>query len=356
VNDAPIQESAPEQDEETPWLSFSDAVTALLFVFIATTFWFDFQLAQARRLAEASRRDADAEVEKFKGADTAAKALLQGVGVCLAERSTDGVHVRPVVEQATHTMSIYIEPQANTIVEWFRPCSAEITPDAGQVVAMARGCLADEVPRLANDYTVLLTLEGHTDARPPGAGDCRERFPSNWELSGARAGAALRRLTCDDGECGSEASVQAAVLGSLSEDRGRLQLIAAGRAESVPAWRALCAADWTGAAVDPSLDAAVCERLADESSALDHRKSSVVDLVAASPIGSLRPGMKTFDAALVAWANDPRCNAAGNSAACEERFRRLRRVDMRVDLLPRASAAPSARSDAPPHDHQEGNQ
>ena len=44
----------------------------------------------------------------------------------------------------------------------------------------------------------------------------------------------------------------------------------------------------------------------------------------------------TWDELLIAWANDPRCGS-GNAmtSACEERFRPLRRVDMRADLRAR---------------------
>lgn len=334
-----VPQPAGDEEEETPWLSFSDAVTALLFVFIATTFWFMFRLEQARHLLEQRIDERTEEVKKLRGADIAASELLQGVGVCLTERSADGVRVRPVVEQSTHTMSLYIEPQASTVVEWFKVCSAEITPDAAIVAGMARDCLAAEVPRLTEDYTVLLTLEGHTDARVPGAGDCRQRFPSNWELSGARAGAALRRLMCDDGSCSATESAKAGTLRELAQDREKLQLVAAGRAESMPAWGALCAADWPGAAVDKSLDAAICSALQGETAgAGGARASTVTSLVSASPIAPLRGPIRTFDEALVAWANDPRCGRQDDARVCDERFRRLRRVDMRVDLRPRARA------------------
>lgn len=335
MNDSQHQHHEADEDE-TPWLSFSDAVTALLFVFIATTFWFMFRLEEARNLLEQRIDERTEEVKKLRGADVAASELLQGVGVCLTERRDDGVRVRPVVEEATHTMSLYIEPQASTIVEWFQVCSAEITPDAAAVVSMARDCLASEIPALTNDYTVILTLEGHTDARAPGAGDCRSRFPSNWELSGARAGAALRRLMCVDGSCDAVSVGEAEKLRTLAQDRDRLQLVAAGRADSMPAWRALCAPDWPGAAIDSGLDTSVCGALGALDLSPGERAARVTSLIGASPIAASGAAVSSFDQALVAWANDPRCaGSAGRSGSCDERFRRLRRVDMRVDLRPR---------------------
>lgn len=337
MNEHSHREHTEADEDETPWLSFSDAVTALLFVFIATTFWFMFRLEEARNLLEQRIDERTEEVKKLRGADVAASELLQGVGVCLTERRDDGVRVRPVVEAATHTMSLYIEPQASTIVEWFQVCSAEITPDAAAVVSMARECLASEIPALTSDYTVILTLEGHTDARVPGAGECRSRFPSNWELSGARAGAALRRLMCVDGSCDSVSLGEAEKLRALAQDRDRLQLVAAGRADSMPAWRALCAVDWPGAALDAELDAGVCGALSASDLTPSGRAEKVTGLIGASRIATGRAPVNSFDEALVAWANDPRCaSGAAPAGVCDERFRRLRRVDMRVDLRPRA--------------------
>ena len=328
------RDDAHTGDDETPWLSFSDAVTALLFVFIATTFWFMFRLEQARHLLEQRIDEQTEEVKKLKGADEQAGMLLEGTRTCLMKSPADGIQVRPVIEPSTHTMSLYIEPQATTLVEWFQACSAEVTPEAAQVVALARSCLAQEIPEKTNDYTVLLTLEGHTDARSPSSGACRERFPSNWELSGARAGAALRRLMCDDGSCGDAQQEEADKLRLLAQDRARLQLVAAGRADSLPAWRALC--EWGDAKVDPALDSRVCGLLnADPAAAL--RDGSLLRAVLGSPIGSLRPALATGDDAMIAWANDPRCFQPGaDTAVCEKRLTRLRRVDMRVDLRPRA--------------------
>jgi chemotaxis protein MotB len=64
----------------------------------------------------------------------------------------------------------------------FSPGSAELRPD-GMVVVDA---VADALASLPNHVAV----EGHTDDVPISTG----RFPSNWELSTARAGAVLRYL------------------------------------------------------------------------------------------------------------------------------------------------------------------
>ena len=321
-----------ELDDEIPWPSFADAVTALLFVFIATTFWFMMQLEEARQNLESRTVEKEQELERLKGADRAAGVLLDDVAVCLTEGRGESVRLRPVIEQSTRTMALYIEPLATQVVEWFPTCSADVSTEASAVIDMVRDCLASEVPRLAEQYTVVLTLEGHTDARPPGRG-CSARFPSNWELSGARSGAALRRLLCADQSCGARDQAKATILAELAQDRNRLELIAAGRAESVPALRALCDPDWPGATVDPALDAEVCallETVGDRTDLERLRMELATSVGARLELDSDPP---TRDELLVAWANDPRCGFSEVSAeACAERFRRLRRVDMRVDL------------------------
>jgi chemotaxis protein MotB len=63
----------------------------------------------------------------------------------------------------------------------FKPGTAELTPDAGKAL--------QDVIKVLREYNLYLVVRGHADgeeARPP--------YPSNWELSGARAAAVLRYL------------------------------------------------------------------------------------------------------------------------------------------------------------------
>jgi chemotaxis protein MotB len=63
----------------------------------------------------------------------------------------------------------------------FRPGTADLTPAAGRAL--------QDVIALLREYNLYLVVRGHADgeeARPP--------YPSNWELSGARAAAVLRHL------------------------------------------------------------------------------------------------------------------------------------------------------------------
>lgn len=98
--------------------------------------------------------------------------------------------------------------------------------------------------------------------------------------------------------------------------------------------------------MDQALDDAVCRAMLDEHSGLARQAGTVTDLIAGSPISHLRPSIATLDEALVAWANDPRCATGADREVCEKRFRRLRRVDMRVDLRPR-TVEPSTAGQTP---------
>lgn len=63
--------------------------------------------------------------------------------------------------------------------------------DPGQAqVKKSAAKLLEAVARVLKKYRFYLTVEGHTDSRPIST----PRYPSNWELSAARASAVLRSL------------------------------------------------------------------------------------------------------------------------------------------------------------------
>jgi chemotaxis protein MotB len=64
----------------------------------------------------------------------------------------------------------------------FRPGSADLQPEALPFL--------DEVAQMIIDHGGVAVVEGHTDNVPIRSA----RFPSNWELSGARAAAVVRRF------------------------------------------------------------------------------------------------------------------------------------------------------------------
>ena len=76
--------------------------------------------------------------------------------------------------------------------ELFEPASALLTEAGKQHVEELARLLEEQYP----DRT--FRVEGHTDSVPVGPG-LREKYPSNWELSAARAAAVLRQLTGEHG-------------------------------------------------------------------------------------------------------------------------------------------------------------
>ncbi|MFZ5425570.1 MAG: OmpA/MotB family protein [Thermodesulfobacteriota bacterium] len=67
----------------------------------------------------------------------------------------------------------------------FKPGSADLTPEAGKVVK--------EVQEVMRSFNLSLMVRGHAVPGEHKGGP----FPSNWELSGARAGAVVRAILAD---------------------------------------------------------------------------------------------------------------------------------------------------------------
>ncbi len=64
----------------------------------------------------------------------------------------------------------------------FEPGSADLAPSARNIL--------DKVIKVLKDYKLNLVVRGHTDDRPVST----RKFPSNWELSAARAAVALNYI------------------------------------------------------------------------------------------------------------------------------------------------------------------
>ena len=144
-------------------------------------------LKAEQQRAEASRLESlKKQVEKMLDADPKLAAMKSQIRL---EMTRDGLRIQIVDEQS--------RPMFDSGSAIVKPYMRELLREIGAVLA--------EVPNR-------LTLEGHTDAQPFGAG---ERGYSNWELSSDRANASRRELGA----------------GGLPEDR---MLLVQGLASSVP--------------------------------------------------------------------------------------------------------------------------
>lgn len=73
---------------------------------------------------------------------------------------------------------------------FFDPGSAEIKPQAGAALDQLAGALSSLEKEIPPDIAWVLRVDGHTDNRPIS----NAQFPSNWELSAARAIAVVQYL------------------------------------------------------------------------------------------------------------------------------------------------------------------
>jgi hypothetical protein len=318
--------------EETPWASFSDALSGMLFVFVITTFWFALRLAVEQQRLTAQKADAAAEVDRLKRADAVAADLVEKDGKpgLLTACLTDGGVLKAEGERAAKRVSLYPKRTASVLrgaggveVGWFGECSASLAGDLDPAVQKVRECIASVLVPRDTDYRVKVMLEGHTDALPV-AGDCRKQFPSNWELSGARAAAVTRAvLGSEVGAGGRENPVRSEM------DAGNLQVLAVGMGDSVAAWKAICRAP----GLEP-LDSEVC-RVMKESANDPVRASAELERAGVSSCPSDLPGAHSLQPLLRTWANW--CGESGWASAKRER---LRRVDLRIEFEPWEAVRP----------------
>ena len=72
----------------------------------------------------------------------------------------------------------------------FQPGSADLGPEARQELTLLAGALRDIAAKIPPEIPWVLRVDGHTDKRPIST----LQFPSNWELSTARATAVVKYL------------------------------------------------------------------------------------------------------------------------------------------------------------------
>ncbi len=72
----------------------------------------------------------------------------------------------------------------------FTPGNADLGPDARHELDLLAGALRAIAPKIPAEIPWVLRVDGHTDKRPISTA----QFPSNWELSTARATAVVKYL------------------------------------------------------------------------------------------------------------------------------------------------------------------
>lgn len=174
----------PPKDQEEPpdeaWMTtFADAITLLMAFFVMLLTFAEFDIPAFEKAAEAIKANIGAGEQQV----TTTQQLKFDVEDVMVEMSAD-----QVVEVSTDDKGITIELDGGA---FFKPGSAELHPAAIPVInKMAQTVKA---PRY-NFYN--MEVEGHTDDEPIST----KAFPSNWELSAARAARVVRAMIEQDME------------------------------------------------------------------------------------------------------------------------------------------------------------
>lgn len=164
----------PHADDESNWLiSYADMMTLLCGFFI--------MLFSMARLDEAKYESIKAAIAKeFKGAYEPPSS------------SETAKFVSQIIEEVGIKKDTLIEsdPKGVTIIfqstVFFDTLSAEVGPEGKKILDRLIDSLSERQKREKKEYQIV--IEGHTDSRPIVGGV----FPSNWELSGARAARVVR--------------------------------------------------------------------------------------------------------------------------------------------------------------------
>lgn len=314
---------------ESPWASFADALSGMLFVFVITTFYFSWQLARATQ-------EKKAEIARITAAEEVAQALASdkpgSVTSCLTADHGDGERIDATPQASEARISLYLQGG----VEWFPTSKATLGTSQAKAVDRVRYCIEQLLYRQANPadllshYDVRVFLEGHTDIVPVKGAD--QGGESNWELSARRAAAVLRHIL------DSSRRIQDA---SARED---LQLTAVGMAEQQPAWGRICreaASPGRDAEMVDDVDVRVCGELQRMGELRPDQIKAVFVLIPAAfalganckPVGDLSLAAMSGPDLLRAWAN--RCVKPPATAEQDYENRRLgmlRRVDLRFEI------------------------
>lgn len=199
-----VEEGAPHW-----FVTFADMMTLLLGFFILLVSFANQDLAKFKQLMGGMRDAFGARTEQTGGAPPAGSSLTgqdpyaeilrqaearvqiapkEGAGqISILEMKQVGSIVESVFQELNAQGVDVEETEEGVVVRvqgqlMFEPGAAEIRQEGQPVIEM--------VSRLMGRYNLDLHIMGHTDNAPISTA----RYPSNWELSSARASAVLRYL------------------------------------------------------------------------------------------------------------------------------------------------------------------
>jgi chemotaxis protein MotB len=183
----------PEKDKSERWLlTYADMITLLLALFVVLFSTSRVDQVKFEQVAGSLQRAFNVPVLDGSDAHSAVSlghlgntfVGLTGVGATIGPELISYAQQQELGDQISVTASKDALVITLNSAFPFAPGSAELRPDAVQGLNFIAGTLKD-LP----DHN-LIRIEGHTDSQPPNSG----QYPSNWDLSAARAGAAARIL------------------------------------------------------------------------------------------------------------------------------------------------------------------
>lgn len=187
INAPPVEEGAPG------WMvTFADLMSLLLTFFILVLSFANMDIVRFRDMLGSIQQAFGVQVQR-READYVAFSPTQFERKDI-EISKDNEQILSMVVQLRSILQDDQALQKSSGVEaddqgmvlrvdnlmMFDPGSADLKPEAQQAL--------NTVIRILRDYNMNLVIRGHTDDRPFSS----SRFPTNWELSAARATASLR--------------------------------------------------------------------------------------------------------------------------------------------------------------------
>lgn len=193
-----LEEEPEEEDKGAPaWMAtFSDLATLLLTFFVLLLSFAEMDVMAFKTML-GSVKDAFGVQKETPGSYQAVSAQAvtldvvenPPIGHRLNEAEADAVaKLQRIVQQLDmqDDVDVFLTNRGVSVRLkdrlLFSTASDDLAPEAAP--------LLDKIGELAEEFPGGLSIEGHTDDRPIRS----SRFPSNWELSSARATAALRYL------------------------------------------------------------------------------------------------------------------------------------------------------------------
>lgn len=169
-------ELAAKRENEIWLYSYADLITNLMAFFI-------MMLVMSKGDTQTSQKIKDSLAKMVGKSGAAQTAVLQDDEMInsvsqMIEQNQLGENV--AVDKKTDGLSLTFSGGV-----FFETSSAELTPAAREILDK----VSPIFQKVSKDHRI--DIEGHADARPLNAS---KAFPSNWELSAARAGAVVRYL------------------------------------------------------------------------------------------------------------------------------------------------------------------